>query len=128
MIDLLREQVQTIARMGCQASSKYGSTWFYGNGIHDYKMFSNYKKGDEDLQTNYRWPVVESLENAQMNGKFLDPCYNNTGVDCSTGIDDNTELLATPGIECCRFTGYLNKGIDLLISYGSSTLHGICGF
>ena len=112
--------------MGCQAESKYGSTWFYPNHIHDYKMFSNYKRGDENLQSNYDWDVLTALANAHANGRYLDACYNDTGIDCSKNcgtyncIDDS--VLEDTSIECCQYAGYLTKGIDLLISFGSSTL------
>ncbi len=80
-------------------------------------MFSNYKSGDENLQNNYNWPVLAALANAHANGNSLDPCYNDTGVDCSE-MSESEET----SIECCQYAGYLNKGIDLLISFGSSTL------
>ena len=101
--------------MGCQAGPKYGATWFYHANILDYKMFSNYKQDDESLQTGYKWSIMEALHTATKNGKYLDPCYNDTGIDCG-------DLENTTGIECCQYAGYLSKGIDLLISFGSSTL------
>jgi len=106
--------VQTIARMGCQADSKYGSTMFYGDTIHNYKMFSNYKKGDANLQSNYNWSIVAALSSAHVNGKHLDPCYNDTGIDCR---DMDASVWKDTSIECCQYAGYLTTGIDLLIGF-----------
>ena len=92
---------------------------FYdANIIREYKMFSNFKKGDKNQQSNYDWSVVAALSSAHVNGRSLDPCYNDTGIDCRDMDDSDMD----DSIECCQYAGYLTKGIDLLISFGSHPL------
>ena len=82
--------------MGCQVDAKHGSTWFYKSDIYDYKMFSNFKRGDVSLQSGYSWSIIAALEDARANGQMLN----------ESNVHNNG----------------LQKGLDLIVEFGSSTL------